>query len=81
MIPYKNILCVIPARAGSQGIVDKNLLCIGGVPLVEHSILHALNAGIPSENIYVSSRQQGQATVSHWANSTANKTYGYIVVG
>jgi hypothetical protein len=34
-----------------------------------------------STNIYVSSRQQGQATVSHWANSTANKTYGYIVVG
>jgi hypothetical protein len=32
-------------------------------------------------NIYVSSRQQGQATVSHWANNTANKTYGYIVVG
>jgi hypothetical protein len=32
-------------------------------------------------NVYVSSRQQGQATVSHWANSTANKTYGYIVVG
>jgi N-acylneuraminate cytidylyltransferase len=55
LIPYKNILCVIPARAGSQGIVDKNLLCIGGVPLVEHSILHALDAGVPSENIYVSS--------------------------
>ena len=34
-----------------------------------------------TDNIYVSSRQQGQATVSHWANSTANKTYGYIVVG
>lgn len=34
-----------------------------------------------SENIYVSAQQQGQATISHWANSTANKTYGYIVVG
>lgn len=34
-----------------------------------------------SENVYVSAQQQGQATVSHWANSTANKTYGYIVVG
>jgi len=34
-----------------------------------------------SENIYVSAQQIGQATVSHWANSTANKTYGYIVVG
>lgn len=32
-------------------------------------------------NLYVSSKQQGSATVSHWANSTANKTYGYIIVG
>lgn len=32
-------------------------------------------------NVYVSSKQQGQATITHWANSTANKTYGYIVVG
>ena len=32
-------------------------------------------------NLYVSSQQQGQATVTHWANSTANKTYGYIIVG
>jgi hypothetical protein len=32
-------------------------------------------------NLYVSSQQQGQATISHWANSTANKTYGYIIVG
>lgn len=32
-------------------------------------------------NLYVSSQQQGQATISHWANDTANKTYGYIIVG
>lgn len=34
-----------------------------------------------TSNLYVSSQQQGQATVSHWANSTADKTYGYIIVG
>lgn len=32
-------------------------------------------------NIYVSAQQQGQATISHYANSTANKTYAYILVG
>ena len=32
-------------------------------------------------NIYVSSQTQGSATISHYANSTANKTYGYILVG
>jgi hypothetical protein len=34
-----------------------------------------------STNIYVSNRTQGSATLNHWANSTADKTYGYIVVG
>ncbi len=38
-------------------------------------------APLASDNIYVSAQQQGQATVSHWANSTADKTYGYIIVG
>jgi hypothetical protein len=38
-------------------------------------------APLASDNIYVSSQQQGQATVSHWANTTADKTYGYIIVG
>lgn len=52
---YENVLCVIPARAGSQGIVDKNLQLIWGVPLVEHSILHALDAGLNPQKIHVSS--------------------------
>jgi hypothetical protein len=38
-------------------------------------------APLATSNVYVSSQQQGQATVSHWANDTANKTYGYIIVG
>lgn len=32
-------------------------------------------------NIYVSSQTQGSATISHYANNTANKTYGYVLVG
>lgn len=32
-------------------------------------------------NIYVSAQQQGQATISHYANSTADKTYAYILIG
>ena len=31
--------------------------------------------------VYVSSQTQGSATLSHAANTTANKSYGYIVVG
>ena len=32
-------------------------------------------------NIYVSSQSAGQATISHYANDTADKTYAYILVG
>lgn len=32
-------------------------------------------------NVYISSQQQGSATLTHWSNNTADKTYGYIVVG
>lgn len=32
-------------------------------------------------NIYVSSQTQGSATISHYANNTTDKTYGYVLVG
>jgi hypothetical protein len=38
-------------------------------------------APIAYSNVYVSAQQQGQATISHYANSTADKTYAYILVG
>lgn len=34
-----------------------------------------------STNIYVSSQGQGVATLTHFANSTADKIYAYVVVG
>lgn len=38
-------------------------------------------APFSSDNVYISSQQQGQATLSHFANDTADKTYKYLVVG
>lgn len=38
------ILSVIPARAGSKGIPNKNIRIIGGHPLVYYSIKNALNS-------------------------------------
>lgn len=32
-------------------------------------------------NIYVSSQSKGSAVVSHYANSTSDKTYAYVVIG
>lgn len=51
MIPEKvegrismKILAVIPARAGSKGIPNKNIRIIGGHPLIYYSIKNALNS-------------------------------------
>lgn len=51
-------------------------------PAVPSAIV-TLNYVAPSAttNLYVSTQQQGSATITHWANATADKTYGYIVVG
>lgn len=49
------VLVIIPARGGSKGIPGKNLKVLGSHTLVGHSIQHALGAGIPNNNIIVSS--------------------------
>ena len=38
-------------------------------------------APFSSDNVYISAQQKGQATLSHFANDTADKTYKYLVVG
>jgi hypothetical protein len=32
------------------------------------------------DNVYISAQQNGQATLTHFANDTSNKTYRYIIV-
>jgi N-acylneuraminate cytidylyltransferase len=39
-----DVLAVVPARGGSKGIPRKNLALVGGIPLIAHSIRHALAA-------------------------------------
>jgi hypothetical protein len=47
------------------------------------SLIATLNYISPnaSTNVYVSNQTKGSAVLNHWANGTADKTYGYIIVG
>jgi CMP-N-acetylneuraminic acid synthetase len=45
---------VIPARAGSKGLVDKNALPVAGVPMIVRAIAAARSAGQAVERILVS---------------------------
>lgn len=48
-------ICLIPARSGSRGLKDKNMLYLDGKPMVFHTIEAALESGcFHPENIFVS---------------------------
>jgi len=42
-----NLVALIPARAGSKRIPDKNIRPLGGLPLLAWSILSAIDLGVP----------------------------------
>lgn len=49
----KNI-AIIPARGGSKRLPEKNILSLGGIPLIAHSILFAQKNNTVVSDIYVS---------------------------
>jgi len=53
-----NIVAIIPARGGSKGIKRKNLVSLGGKPLVAHSIEHAKNSKLINKIIVSTDDEQ-----------------------
>ena len=51
-------------------------------PAIPSAQINITSIAPPNVNsVYVSARQKGQATITHFANNTSNKTYGYVIVG
>lgn len=66
MTDRPEILALIPARGGSKGIPRKNLLPIGGKPLVAHSIGHALASRHITRTIVSTDDEEIGATARHF---------------
>lgn len=58
----KNI-AIIPARSGSKGLPDKNILPLCGKPLIAHTIDDALNSGVFDE-VMVSTDSEKYAQIA-----------------
>lgn len=57
------IVCIIPARGGSKGIPRKNAKFIAGIPLIAHSIVHAMQSHLIT-HVYVSTDDPEIASIS-----------------
>ena len=67
---------------GVTGIYSEHYNVSGSTPAVPSVVLTAqYNQASASTNIYVSAQQKGQATLTHFSNNTADKTYRYVVIG
>ena len=61
-------LFLIPARGGSKGVPGKNIRLLAGIPLIEHSIRHALAVASP-EDVVVSTDSDEIATIARKAGA------------
>lgn len=64
------ILYLIPARGGSKGVPGKNIRPLGGIPLIEHSIRHALDVAPQAGDVVVTTDSEEIADIAR--NAGAN---------
>ncbi|WP_299667911.1 cytidylyltransferase domain-containing protein [uncultured Ruegeria sp.] len=62
-------LCIIPVRAGSKGVPNKNIREFRGRPLLSHSVQHAISANIFTD-IVVSSDSDTYLGIAYDAGAT-----------
>ncbi|MFG3170161.1 cytidylyltransferase domain-containing protein [Streptomyces sp. NPDC048200] len=66
--PVRRVLAVIPARGGSKGVPAKNLLPVGGVPLVARAVRECRSARLVTD-VVVSTDDQAIAAAARQAGA------------
>lgn len=64
--PVRRVLAVIPARGGSKGVPAKNLLPVGGIPLVARAVRECRAARLVTD-VVVSTDDQAIAAAARQA--------------
>ncbi|MFF4538817.1 cytidylyltransferase domain-containing protein [Streptomyces aureus] len=67
-VPVRRVLAVIPARGGSKGVPAKNLLPVGGVPLVARAVRECRSARLVTD-VVVSTDDQAIAAAARQAGA------------
>jgi CMP-N-acetylneuraminic acid synthetase len=63
---FPHALAFIPARGGSKGIPKKNIIELGGIPLISYSILQALNCPLIDRTIVSTDSNEIASMACKW---------------
>lgn len=69
----KRVLAVIPARAGSKGIPNKNIRLINGKPMIAYCIENAINSSMIDEIIISSDSDEVRTIANHYGVEYRNR--------
>ena len=73
----RKIIAMVPARAGSEGLRDKNIRPLAGKPLIAHSIRPALDCAHVSET-YINSDSEKYLEIGTEAGAKAYLRPGHL---
>ena len=73
-----NNIAVIPARGGSKRLPDKNILLLGGIPLIAHSIIEAKRNSDIIKKVYVSTDDARIGAVAQAYGATVIRRPKYL---
>ncbi|MGF3114063.1 cytidylyltransferase domain-containing protein [Facklamia sp. P12937] len=82
-------IAIIPARSGSKGLPDKNIMNLKGKPVIAYTIEAALKSKCFGENVYVTtdsieyaeiSKQYGAKIILRDKNLSDDKASSYMVI-